>query len=397
MYFKKGEEYIHIGKGIWIPCVFIAVVLVSVFTIMIVNPFGPTKFAEFAKLKQGVAMLEENYYEDVDMDKLLDGALRGIAASPEDPYTVYMTAEETQSFMDSIDPQNYAGVGMYISFDEDGAVAVSEPIEGSPAYNAGLVSGDKILSVNGESTENMSVEDVASRMKGKEGTDVVLSVLKLETGETVEITLTRAIVEPKSVTAKMVTDKTGYICINQFAGGTASEFIEKFNGLVGEKMEYLVVDLRNNPGGYLDQAVEIADIFLSEGTIVYTVNKTGKKTEYNATEAKTKAPMVVLVNGNSASASEVLVGALKDYGLATIVGEKTYGKGVTQITRYFADGSMMKITDSKYYTPNGVCIDKTGIEPDVTVAMDAEKYNHISRLTLEEDEQLKKAVEILEQ
>lgn len=396
MYIKKGEEYVYVSKAIWIPCVFILLALIAMLTVMLVNPFGPTKFAELAKLKQGVAMLEEHYYGDINMDKLVDGTLMGLAASLEDPYTVYMSAEEAKSFMENIDSDDYAGVGMYIVMGEDGKVTVSEPIEDAPAFKAGIVAGDKILAVDGESTQNMSLDDVASKMKGQEGTDVTVTVLKAETNETVDIKLTRAIVERRTVSSKMVTEKTGYLRISQFGVNTSAEFVEDFNNLVGENMEYLVIDLRDNPGGYLDEAVDIADVFISEGNIVYTMNKAGHKNEYKAKEAKTRAPIVVLVNGNSASASEVLVGALKDYGLATIVGEKTYGKGVTQITRQFRDGSLMKITDSRYYTPKGVCIDHMGIEPDVKLEMDAEKYSMISDLTLDEDVQLKKAVEILE-
>lgn len=397
MYIKKGDEYIYIKKSIWIPCVLLCIVLIVSLTIMCVNPFGPLNMSEFGKLKQGITMLEEEYYQDINMEKLLDGMLLGATFSLGDPYTTYMNAKEAQSFMESIDSDDYAGVGLYIATTEDDGVIVLEPIEGAPAHTAGIVAGDKIVAVDGVSTVGMSLDEVAAKMKGPEGTDVVISVIKAESGEKVDVTLTRAIVERKTVQAKMITDKTGYIRLTQFGVNTCGEFIESFNGLVNENMTHLVVDLRNNGGGYLEQAVSIADAFIQEGNIVYTVGKTGKKNEYKATPGKTKVPMVLLINGNSASASEVLVGALKDYGLATIVGEKSFGKGVTQVTRHFDDGSMMKITDSRYYTPNGVCIDHMGIEPDVVVEMDKEKYGRISELGIDEDEQLEKAVELLEQ
>ncbi len=397
MYIKKGDEYIYIKKRIWIPCVALVLIATIVLSVMAVNPFGPTKFKEFKKLYDGIAMMKKNYYEDISATKMLDGALMGIAASAEDPYTVYMPREQAKSFMEDIDSEDYAGVGLYIYIDStDNLPTVSQTFEGAPAYEAGIKMDDKILAVDGESTENLSIDAVAAKMKGPEGTEVVLTVLKAENGEKVDIKLVRAIVERNTVSSRMVTDSTACIQISQFGVNTLEEFAEHFNKLAEGDMQQLVIDLRNNPGGYMQEAVDIADVFLSEGVIVYTMDKNGNKNEYTAQKEKTKAPMVILVNGNSASASEVLVGALKDYGLATIVGETTFGKGVTQITCEFDDGSLMKITDSRYYTPNGVCIDHMGIEPDVKVEMDAEKYNRLSELTLEEDEQMMKAVEILE-
>lgn len=397
MYIKKGEEYIKIRKGVLISCILMGVALVAFLTIMIVNPFGPLEFAGLRKLKQGVTMLEEYYYEDVDTEKLIEGAMTGIALGVDDPYTVYMSKESAQSFIESIESDDYAGVGLYIYLDEtDKRVTVSEPIEGSPAYEAGIVKGDKIIAINGETTENMDVDAVAAKMKGAEGTKVVVTILKAVSGEKTDVTLTRAVIERATVESEMITDKTGYIQISQFGVNTYDEFVEEFNTMVGEGMDNLVIDLRDNPGGYLEQAVEIADAFLSDGVIVYTLKRNGQKKEYNATSKKTTVPMVILVNGNSASASEILVGALKDYGVATIVGEQTFGKGVTQITCDFSDGSLMKVTDSRYYTPNGVCIDHKGIAPDVEVVLDTAALEGIEEPTYEDDNQLKKAVEILE-
>ncbi len=398
MYIKKGDEYIYIKKRIWIPCVAVVLIATIVLTVMAVNPFGPTKFKEFKKFNDGVAMLEEYYYEDISTERLLDGALLGLSVSTEDPYTVYMSKEQAESFLEDIDSEDYAGVGLYIYMDEtDNRATVSQPIEGAPAFEAGIQKDDKILAVDGESVENISIDAIAAKMKGPEGTEVVLTLLKAETGETVDVRLVRAIVERNTVSARMVTDSTACIQISQFGVNTFEEFVETFNKFAEADMQQLVIDLRNNPGGYMQEAVDIADVFLSEGVIVYTMDKNGNKNEYTAKKEKTKVPMVVLVNGDSASASEVLVGALRDHELAIIVGETTFGKGVTQITCEFDDGSLMKITDSRYYTPNGVCIDHTGIEPDVEVKMEPEKYGRLSELTVQEDEQLMKAIEILEQ
>ncbi|MBR5614515.1 MAG: S41 family peptidase [Clostridia bacterium] len=388
----------YIKKSVLIICAAVLIMAVSIGTIMIVNPFGALQFDDLIKFNTGVAVLNRYYYEDVDSDLLLDGALAGVSYSVEDPYTVYMDKETAESFMESVESDDYTGVGLYISNDsEDNRVTVVSPLSGSPAEKAGLVSGDKILEVDGTSVLGENIDEVAAKMKGKEGTDVKLKVLKKSSGETVEITITRATIKRETVTSKMIDDKIGYIQVTQFGVNTFTEFAEAFNGLLEKNMRKVVIDLRNNPGGYVDVAVRIADSFLDgDKEIVYTLDKYGKKRDYTATEGISKLPIVLLTNGGSASASEILVGALKDYDLATVVGEKTFGKGVTQIPYEFFDGSIMKITDSRYYTPSGACIDKQGIEPDVTVKMSDEKYSRLSELTPMEDEQLKKAIEILQ-
>lgn len=387
----------YIKKSVLILISISLVVATAVGTVMLVNPFGALNFLNFVKFGAGVKALKSYYYEDLESEKLVDGALLGVTYSTEDPYTLYMNKEEAESFLENIESGDYAGVGLYIASDaETGNITVISPLSGSPAEEAGIVSGDQILEVDGETIEGRSIDQVAADMKGEEGTKVKLKILKAVSGETVEVIITRAIIQRETVVSKMADDKTGYMQITQFGINTYSEFCEQFNSLVEQKMQQLVIDLRNNPGGYMEIAVEIADVFVDKGEIVYTLNKDGNKRDYMATEGKTKVDMVVLTNGGTASASEVLVGALRDYKLATIVGEKTFGKGVTQIPYEFWDGSIMKITDSRYYTPSGICIDKEGIEPDIEVKMSADKAARISELSLEEDEQLKKAIEVLE-
>ncbi len=387
----------YIKKSVLILISILLIVTTAVGTVMLVNPFGAFNFLDFVKFGAGVNALKNYYYEDLESKELVDGALLGAAYSTGDPYTLYMNKEEAESFLENIESDDYAGVGLYIASDaETGNITVISPLSGSPAEKAGIVSGDQILEVDGETVEGRSIDQIAADMKGKEGTKVKLKILKAISGETVEVTITRAIIQRETVVSKMAEDKTGYMQITQFGINTYSEFREHFNSLVEQKMQQLVIDLRNNPGGYMEIAVEIADAFVDKGEIVYTLNKDGNKRDYMATEGKTKVDMVILTNGGTASASEVLVGALRDYNLATIVGEKTFGKGVTQIPYEFWDGSIMKITDSRYYTPSGVCIDKEGIEPDVEVKMSAEKASRISELSLDEDEQLKAAIEILD-
>lgn len=386
----------YIKKSVLIVISILLVVATAVGTIMLVNPFGAFNFLDFVKFGVGVNALKDYYYEDLESEKLVDGALLGAAYSTEDPYTLYMNKQEAESFLENIESDDYAGVGLYIANDtETGNITVISPLSGSPAEEAGIVSGDRILEVDGKTIEGRSIDQIAADMKGKEGTKVKLKILKATSGETVEVTITRAIIQRETVVSKMADKKTGYMQITQFGVNTYDEFRKHFNSLVEQKMQQLVIDLRNNPGGYMEIAVEIADAFLDKGEIVYTLNKDGDKRDYMANEGKTEVEMVILTNGGTASASEVLVGALRDYNLATIVGEKTFGKGVTQIPYEFWDGSIMKITDSRYYTPSGVCIDKEGIEPDVEVKMSAEKAARISELSLDEDEQLKAAVEIL--
>ena len=383
-----------IKKSVLIVGSIVLALVISLLTVMAVNPFGTLNFDDFLKFGMGIGALERYYYEDIDTGTLLNGALLGASLSTGDPYTVYIDKQNAESFWESVESDNYTGIGLYIS-NEENQVTVISALSGSPAEKAGITTGDKILSVDGEKVSGELLDDAAAKMKGKAGTDVKLEILKKSTDETISITLTRQMIERQTVSSKMLEDRIGYIQITQFGVNTYDEFRTHFNGLVDEKMKALVVDLRNNPGGYIEMAVNIADSFIDEGEIVYTLDKNGNKRDYMATKGATKVPMAILTNGGSASASEVFVGAMKDYGLAKIIGEKTFGKGVTQIPYTFFDGSILKITDSRYYTPKGVCIDKTGIEPDVEVKMSDEKYSKISELSLKEDTQLLEAVRLL--
>ncbi len=388
MYIKK--RYLIIGA-----------VLLAVISfcgaLLIMNPFGISGIDDFVKLRAGIGVLKHYYYENLDNGKIVDGVLAGAAYSAEDPYTAYMPAKTAEDYMQEVDSDDYTGVGLYITNDtSDNTVAVVSPLSDSPAEKAGIVSGDKIIAVNGEQVYGENLDEVAEKMKGKADTEVTLTILKKADSSKKDITLKRAVVKRETVEAKMLGEKTGYIEITQFGVNTYDEFVEAFNGLVDKKMETLVIDLRNNPGGYMEMAVNIADTFVEKGkNIVYTMNRTGKKHEYNAKKDKIEIPIVLLSNGGSASASEILIGALRDNGEAVLVGEKTFGKGVTQIPYTFPDGSLMKITDSRYYTPSGKCIDKEGIEPDYEVKMSDEKYASLSSLELKDDDQLSMAVELL--
>ncbi len=386
----------YIKKSVLVICTIVLVISVTLSTIMFVNPFGALQFDDLFKFKTGVDTLKKYYYEDIDSNDIIDGALLGVSYSVDDPYTVYMNKETADSFMENIESDDYTGLGIYISSDsEDNRVTVISPLAGSPAEEAGIVSGDKILEIDGEVVSGDNIDEVAHMIRGEEGTKVKLKLLKKANDEQVELELVRRTIQRDTVTSKMLDKWLGYIQISQFALNTRDEFIEHFNTLADQGLKYLVIDLRNNPGGYVEVAVNIADCFIDSGDIVYTLDRQGNKRNFPATEGSTKVKMAILTNGGTASASEIFVGAMKDYGLAKSVGEQTFGKGVTQIPYQFYDGSIMKITDSKYYTPNGVCIDHEGIAPDVAVEMAPEQAIDISAWEWSRDTQLKSAINLL--
>ncbi len=337
------------------------------------------------KLKWGLDSLRNTYYEDIDEDELIDGALLGMSSVLDD-YTVYMNKEEAADFISEVDADSYTGVGLYITMDsEDNTVTVISPLSGSPADKAGIKTGDKIIAVDGISVKGSELEKASDMMLGEAGTTVNVTVIKADTGKTVTLELTRAEVNIDTVYSQMLEDNIGYIGISQFGINTYDEFTAHLNEIKKEGAEKLIIDLRNNPGGYLDQAVEIADLFVDKGDmIVYTMDKNGNKEEYLAQKKSCQMQIVIIANGGTASASEILIGALCDHKKASLVGEKTYGKGVTQTLIPGADGSAFKITDSRYYTPSGKCINEKGISPDVEV-----------QNTETQDLQLKAAIEAL--
>ena len=387
----------YIKKRYLILTLILVIIATFFLTLAFLNPFGISGIDDFLKLNIGISAVKNNFYEDLDNETIVDGALTGVAFSANDPYTAYLPKDAAEDYIESVDSDDYTGVGLYISSDiEDNTVVVVSPLSESPGEKAGIVSGDKILSVDGEPAYGDDLEAVADKMKGKEGTDVLLSVLKKSTGKVEEIKLTRALIKRETVESKMIDREIGYMQITQFGINTYDEFADGFNKLVDDGMKKLVIDLRNNPGGYMEVAVGIADVFIDKGNnIVYTMDRKGRKHIYDAEEGGIDIPIVVVTNGGSASASEILTGALKDNDKAVLVGEKTFGKGVTQIPVPLMDDSIIKVTNSRYYTPDGKCIDKEGIHPDYEVKMSEEKYSRISSLSLNEDEQLSKAVEIL--
>ncbi len=349
----------------------------------------------YTKLDKVKAYIEDNFLFDYDKDKLLDGAINGMLETLDDPYTEYYTRDEWVRFMTETEGE-YEGVGLYIAYDKtNSTVIVLAPIENSPAAEAGVLPGDYIVAIDGENVVGKSLDEVAELLKGKEGTTVKVGFerIKDKESEKYERIITRKTIIIDPVIDKIYDGNIGYIKLTSFDETTYKAFKTAYDDLVKEKkVSGLIIDLRNNPGGLLDVATNIADLLVPSGKIVYTVNKKGEEETTYSDDTKIEIPLVVLINGGSASASEVLTGAIKDYGVGRIVGTKSYGKGIVQGIKSFRDGTYMKVTISEYFSPNGNKIHKVGITPDVEVEL-PESVKSIYNLSLEEDTQLQTAIE----
>lgn len=344
-------------------------------------------------------MLSEYALFDVDEEKVADYASMAMAAAVDDPYTVYYPKDEFSSYRDNI-MSTYVGIGATLGADmQENCLVVVSPMEDSPAEKAGVKSGDKIIAIDKKQFEANQLSEAAAYLKnGEEGSSVVMTVER--DGKTEDITVTREKIVKNSVKSKMLTEDIGYLRITGFESksdntskNTYDEFCEHISALKSAGMKKLVIDVRDNPGGDLNVVCNIADALLPKCLITYTEDKHGKRTTVNSDEKCVDVPMAVLVNGGSASASEVLTGALKDNEKAVVIGTKTYGKGIVQTVYPFSDGSGMSITTAKYYTPSGICIHQIGIEPDIVIESNSDKA--ISALEPAEDVQLQKAIETL--
>jgi len=349
-----------------------------------------------AKFNKVRSILKNEYYENVDENKLLEGAIAGMADSLGDPYTAYYTKEEWKMYSESI-TGSYVGIGVSISLGEDNLVTIVEPFEGSPAEEVGMKKGDKIIRVDGKDVRGVKDGDaVVNMIRGPENTKVKITVYRPSNGEMLEFDLTRKKIKIANIKSRMLEDNIGYIRIVKFDSEINRYFNEHLNKLISSGMKALVIDVRDNPGGYYDQVVAICDRLLPEGTIVYTEDKY-KRQDVKKSDAKELGmPIAVLINGNSASASEILAGAIKDHKKGTLVGTKTFGKGLVQASSTLDDGSGLKVTIARYFTPSGVCIHGAGIMPDIEIDVPEEyKDSPISDIPPEKDIQLKAAVENL--
>lgn len=344
--------------------------------------------------------IDKYYLNDLTAEDYEDGLYNGLVSGMQDRYAAYYNKEEYEEFnADSIG--KYVGIGCSVTFDrEAGTFTILQPYKDGPADEAGMCTGDVLVSINGKSVTGKTLTDVVSMIKGKEGSKVKVCVKRESQEEPIELEVTRKEVETKTVTYSMLQDNIGYITIAGFKDTTVEQFNEAVDSLQKQKMKGLILDVRDNGGGSLDAVVSITDRILSKGLIVYTKDKNGKGDKHYAKDKKKlDLPMVLLVNGNSASASEVFAGALKDHKLATLVGTKTFGKGIVQSIYSLPDGSAIKLTTSKYYTPNGYNIHDIGIEPDIVVEMN-ESYDHaeddlVEGPDLKKDNQLLTAIDCL--
>jgi len=319
--------------------------------------------------------IEKYYLEEVDGAQLLDGVYSGMVDSLGDPYSEYYSLEELEEMMMETEGIYY-GIGAYVSLDTATKLCmISGVIEGTPAEEAKLRTGDIIYKVDGTSTEGMDTSEVVSLIKGEENTTVHLTLVRDGESDYVEVDVERRKIETPTVNYEMLEGDIGYIQITEFDEVTMDQFTEALAVCKGSDMKGLILDLRSNPGGSLAAVCDIAGKMLPKGLIVYTEDKYGEKQEYTC-EGKSpiQVPVVVLVNGYSASASEILAGALKDHNIATIMGTTTYGKGIVQRIIGLSDGSALKLTVSKYYTPAGNDIHGVGIEPDIEIEYDADAY-----------------------
>lgn len=382
----------------------IAIILTNLFTASVLI-FAPIPFIggkkivsneEYEFIKQFKKMIyvkkivESEYVDKIDENKMVDGALKGMVEGIGDRYTVYMDQQEFDA-LKTHTGGSYAGIGIYID-EKDGKIVVVAPIEGSPAEKAGIKSGDFIIKVNGIDVTAKDMEKAVSMMKGKVGTKVKVTTYREGKGLK-DYELTRAKIIIPSIKNEMLQDKIGYIRITNFDENTADSFMKALNKLKAEGMNGLIIDLRDNGGGLLDQATEIADELLGKGTIVYTIDKNGERLDWTSDENKLNMPLVLLVNGGTASASEILSGAVRDFKAGVLIGTKTFGKGLVQSVIDLKDGTGVKVTTSRYYTPSGECIQGKGITPDIVLELPLKNTDR--EITKEEDVQLKKAIEVI--
>lgn len=330
-----------------------------------------------AKLEAIEDVIGEYYYQeaDIDVDAMTEGMYAGMVSALGDPYSVYYTEEEWEDLMQETEGIYY-GIGAYLMLDPDtGLGKVSGVIENTPAEEAGLRADDLIYLVDGETTMGLELSEIVARVKGEEGTTVHLTIYREGETDYLEIDVERRKIEAPTVKYEMLKNNIGYIQITEFDEVTTDQFTEALAVVKGSGAKGLILDLRGNPGGSLNTVIDIARQLLPKGLIVYTEDKYGERDEYNCDgKRELDIPLVVLVNGNSASASEILAGAIKDYRKGVLIGTTTFGKGIVQRVLPLTDGTALKLTISAYYTPNGNNIHGVGIEPDIVCEFDGDAY-----------------------
>jgi len=349
------------------------------------------------KLTTLEGLVDYYYLNDTDKAAYADGIYKGFIDTLDDPYSVYYTAEEYSALQESSSGL-YCGIGATVSQDPDtGIITIVKPFENGPAYKAGILPGDILYKVDKVEVTGDDLSAVVSKMKGTAGTKVTITVVREGEDDPIDVTIARAQIEVPTIEYKMLSGKIGYIIISEFDEVTVAQFKAAVTKLEKQGMKGLVVDVRDNPGGLLDSVVQILDRLLPKELIVYTEDKYGNRVEENAEDAKKiKVPMAVLINGNSASAAEIFAGTLQDYKVATIVGTTSFGKGIVQSVIPLTDGTAVKLTISKYYTPLGRNIHGIGITPDVEIKL-TDKLKQQVVIKIADDNQLQKAIKIVKE
>lgn len=349
----------------------------------------------FGKAEELQNFIDENYYTDTGKVNFEDGVLKGMFSQLKDPYSVYMNQEDFKAFTEST-TGTYGGLGIHLWVDAKGSITVVSPMEGSPAERAGIRSGDIIFRVGDLDISGDNYDEAVNHMRGEPGTDVTIMIKRQGVTAPITLTLKRELIKVKTVKTQTFNNgQVGYLKFSAFEEDSAKEFINKLDTLKKTGIKGLVLDLRQNGGGSLYECKEIADALLGKQTIVYTEDRKGKKEYYYSDDRKLGLPLVVLVDGGSASASEILTGAIKDTKSGIIVGEKTFGKGIVQSVIELKDGTAIKLTTSQYFTPNGINIHGKGIKPDIEVKA-GEPVAGSDKIDPNTDPQLKKALEVMQ-
>ena len=355
------------------------------------HPGGFWSWRKTAAIK---AMISQLYAGDVDDTELSNAMYKGMISGLGDKYSTYYTKEEYEAIKTAQEGY-YQGIGVTVTLDGD-KLQVTGVQDDTPAAKAGIQADDSIVKIDGQTLEGLNLNDAVGLLKNSENDTVTLSIEREGEADLIETEVEKEKLAAIVADGKMLDDKIGYLAISEFTGLTSEQLQKAYQSLQDQGMERLIIDLRNNPGGEVTTVVSMADYILKDGGRILTVaNKKGTEETYDAEDGHSlEIPMVVLVNGNSASASEVFTGAMKDYGVATIVGTKTFGKGIVQTLMPLSDGSAIKLTTDHYYTPNGNDIHGKGIEPDLEVELDEEAAQEVV-IPEEKDNQLQKAVEVV--
>lgn len=387
--FKKG-----IAVGVAVTLVVTGTGFVGYQKIMFPKGSALSDTKTVQKLNYLESLINEEYLEEKEEDSLREGLYAGLMSGLNDPYSTYYTAEQYKE-LNTSNEGSYVGIGAVLQKDKDGGAKIVQLYEGGSGEQAGLKKGDVLKAIDGEDVTEKETSDIASMIRESDKDSVTLTIQRDE--ETKEIKVEIRDVEIQTVSHEMLDDETGYIRISEFSEVTSNQYKKAFEDLQDKGMKKLVVDLRDNPGGLLTAVCDVLRQILPEGLIVYTEDKNGKKEEEKCDgKSELAMPLAVLVNGGSASASEIFAGAVKDYGIGTIVGTTTYGKGVVQTIQPLSDGSAVKITIAKYFTPKGNDINKKGIAPDVEAEL-SEDSTDWTELTHEEDTQLQAALKEIRQ